>query len=736
MRQMISVLRVVICYARLVPGMTVLCAHSGFADELDKQLKSFVVQAKGPVSPSTISALAQTAKPTTLDRANYPDAPKFSAQEVINVLCGSYQPTYWSETLRSNAQLKLFLDKPLGDLVYKIQWPACVYVAKRADPPFHYAVKSGESAADIFKGLTGSAGSKSEIGHFFEKSQVKNISSIKPGQVLAFAQYSRPTIVQIESQNTAAVIADAASLKFTNAADIFPVVPPPPPAPTPAADTRPLLQIAAGRISAAVSNGYQPPEECTSDKPTIPFDPARLKSAYAYSLKESWGKHIGQHSAEVTIADNGFFGARLVNGKPEPVFGRPFPERFFGTKDQYTDGRIGFVIDDGTQTIYPLNYSNGLTSADIVSGHGTHITGLVLGGPVFGNYTSLFDSAPDQPWLHLLIINIGRGKETLTPSSEQQLITKIRMLDSRIINLSIEYKNNLYGNVRNTFMDMVTGARASNLYVVSAGNDATADVGSAGYYPAALGGSAQSNVISVAAHRNDGSLANFGNRGPNTVDVAAPGCNVSSWINETDVPYQVSGTSQAAAIVTFSASLIRSLGNFSPAQIKQRIFLSGDLLSNGHFATKSSYVGELNPDPAEIMSRSRLNPVKALFVYDDYVRYRLPGETADREIVGEVDQVPVITCEGVAADSSDGRDTWAFKTDGYPRAGWLYRGRATTTLNRPCQAKISGDQPLHIKPHATVDSTGNLSTANRANDVTIAPEAVREFVAAINLQTQ
>ncbi len=159
-------------------------------------------------------------------------------------------------------------------------------------------------------------------------------------------------------------------------------------------------------------------------------------------------------------------------------------------------------------------------------------------------------------------------------------------------------------------------------------------------------------------------------------------------------------------------------------------------MSNGHFATKSSYVGELNPDPAEIMSRSRLNPVKALFVYDDYVRYRLPGETADREIVGEVDQVPVITCEGVAADSSDGRDTWAFKTDGYPRAGWLYRGRATTTLNRPCQAKISGDQPLHIKPHATVDSTGNLSTANRANDVTIAPEAVREFVAAINLQTQ
>jgi hypothetical protein len=734
MRQLTSVSRPVIRPALLISCMLILLPHTGFADELDEQLKNFVVQAKGPVAPSTIAALAQSAKPTTLDPASYPDAPKFSAQEVIKVLCGSYQSTYWSETLRSNPQLKLFLDKPLGDLVYKIQWPACVYVAKRVDPPFHYAVKAGENAADIFKGLTGSAGSRSEIGRFFQKSDVKNIASIKPGQVLAFAQYTRPTVVQIDTQNTAAVTVDPTALKFTNAADVLPVVAPPPP--TSAPDTRPHLQIAAGRISAAVTNGYQPPEECTSDKPTIPFDPLQLKNAYAYSLKEAVNDlNIGQYPALVTIADNGFFGARLVGSKP--VFGAPFPARFFGTSRQYSDGQIGPVVKDGTQPIYPLNYSNHLTTADIVSGHGTHITGLVLGGPIFKTLTSLFDNDAGQPWLHLLIINVGRGEETLTPDSEQQLITMIRMLDSRIVNLSIEYKNNAYGNIRNTFTDMVTGAHSgNNLYVVSAGNDSATDVGASGYYPAALGGGAQPNVISVAAHRNDGSLANFGNRGPNTVDIAAPGCNISSWINEVDVPYQVSGTSQAAAIVTFLASLIRSLGDFSPAQIKQRIFVSGDPLSNGHFSTQNSYVGELNPDPAEIMSRSKINPVKALFVYDDYVRYRLPGETADREVIGEVDQVPVITCEGVAADSSDGKDTWAFKTDGYPRAGWLYRGRATAMLSRPCQAKISGDQPLHIKPHATLDAAGNLSAANPADALTITPDAVREFVAATNLQTQ
>lgn len=738
MRQLISISRPVIRHLLIVAGIIALCPHTCFADDLDLQLRKFVVQAKGPVAPSTVAALAQTAKPTTLDQAHYPDAPKFSAQEVIKVLCGSYQSTYWSETLRSNAQLKLFLDKPLGELVYKIQWPACVYVAKRVDPPFHYAVKTGESAADIFKGLTGSAGSRSEIDRFFQKSDVKNIASIKPGQVLTFAQYTRPTVVQIDSQSTAAVTAEPTALKFTNAADVLPVVAPPPPPPpsAPATDARPHFQIAAGRISAAVTDGYQPPEECTSDKPTVPFDPVELKNAYTYSLKEAVNDlNIGQYPAQVTIADNGFFGARLVGNKP--VFGTPFPARFFGTARQYSDGQIGPVVKDGKQIIYPLNYSNNLTSADIVSGHGTHVTGLVLGGPIFETYTSLFDSAAGQPWLHLLIINVGRGEETLTPDSEQQLITMIRMLDSRIVNLSIEYKNNPFGNIRNTFTDMVTGAHsANNLYVVAAGNDSEPDVGNPGYYPAALGGSAQPNVISVAAHRNDGSLANFGNRGPTTVDIAAPGCNVSSWINELNVPYQVSGTSQAAAIVTFSASLIRSLGTFSPAQIKQRIFVSGDLLSNGHFSTQSSYVGELNPDPAEIMSRSKLNPVKALFVYDDYVRYRLPGDTADSEVIGEVDQVPVITCEGVAADSSDGKDTWAFKTDGYPNAGWLYRGRTTATLNRPCQAKVSSDQPLHIKLHAKLDAAGNLSAANPGDTMTIAPDAVREFVAAANLQTQ
>ncbi|MGQ7935387.1 hypothetical protein [Paraburkholderia sp. D1E] len=43
---------------------------------------------------------------------------------------------------------------------------------------------------------------------------------------------------------------------------------------------------------------------------------------------------------------------------------------------------------------------------------------------------------------------------------------------------------------------------------------------------------------------------------------------------------------------------------------------------------------------------------------------------------------------------------------------------------------------MHIKPHATVDSTDDLSAATPAKDVTIAAEAVREFVAATNLQTQ
>ena len=78
--------------------------------------------------------------------------------------------------------------------------------------------------------------------------------------------------------------------------------------------------------------------------------------------------------------------------------------------------------------------------------------------------------------------------------------------------------------------------------------------------------------------------------------------------------------------VELAAALIRSLNNADPYSIKTRLMISGDLLNSGT-------PGTATPSPQQIMSRSRLNISTALYLFDDYVRYRLPGDTPDVETV-------------------------------------------------------------------------------------------------------
>lgn len=95
-----------------------------------------------------------------------------------------------------------------------------------------------------------------------------------------------------------------------------------------------------------------------------------------------------------------------------------------------------------------------------------------------------------------------------------------------------------------------------------------------------------SNSISVAGWDGGVSLASFSNYGKNSVEVAAKGVGVYSSLPGNSYGY-MSGTSFAAPYVSGMVSLLKRVGNYSAAQIKQAI-LNGSMMV-GNLADKVSY---------------------------------------------------------------------------------------------------------------------------------------------------
>jgi hypothetical protein len=264
--------------------------------------------------------------------------------------------------------------------------------------------------------------------------------------------------------------------------------------------------------------------------------------------------------------------------------------------------RTGFPADDIT--------------APRVQSHGTHVAGLASGRLAPDTLRRQIDDR-----VRLMILKVAGEDGSIDTGLVYDAILYAALNAAPIVNLSLS------GGPSSAIHDAMSNAK-SQLFVVAAGNTET-DLGSdltralSTGYPARYAGELP-NVISVAAHDPQSRRACFSNFGAG-VDIAAPGVDVDSTVVYGTA--KLSGTSQAAPLVSLAAALLLAAGySQTPDAIKNRLLVSADVVPELH---------------GIVSSEGKLNIRKALAFSKDLMELR-----DHRLLRGEIDPSEDLDIEG------------------------------------------------------------------------------------------
>lgn len=206
-------------------------------------------------------------------------------------------------------------------------------------------------------------------------------------------------------------------------------------------------------------------------------------------------------------------------------------------------------------------------------GHGTHVSGTVLG--------DLVGVAPEAQVLAIKFLDSTGAGDTATA------IDAIHYATTHGANISSNSWGG--GEFSQSLFDVIKEASdAGVLFIAAAGNEQS-DNDKVGNYPCNYD---LPNVISVGATTPKDSLASFSNWGKKTVHVAAPGENIYSSIPGNKY-HTMSGTSMATPHVSGVVALMLSAG-IPQDQIKEKLIQSSD------------------PGKLKIVSKGRVNAFKAV----------------------------------------------------------------------------------------------------------------------------
>ncbi|MCX7365885.1 MAG: S8 family serine peptidase [Alphaproteobacteria bacterium] len=247
--------------------------------------------------------------------------------------------------------------------------------------------------------------------------------------------------------------------------------------------------------------------------------------------------------------------------------------------------------------------------------HGTHVTGLALGGPAANKAFHeklrqlLGTEVPAIRYGHFRVVRYdGRadvfstyaGIKWFQPNANVSLREPSR---ARVINASVLDKCT---SEKSDQLKAILGR--SSLIVAAAGNSTTQlprhKVDNEELLcPALLGGN-DSVVVTVGAVLKNGNLAPFSSYGTGIVDMLAPGECVPSWVGSGQQK-RLSGTSMAAPQVSFVAALLYALLPETEAQKGAARLVRKQLIASARY-DKALAEAALSAGPVDVVRAARI----------------------------------------------------------------------------------------------------------------------------------
>lgn len=650
-----------------------------------------------PISASIDRYVATHALPQKLDPANLSSDRLLTPRDVMQRLCGGVREEYYAQLKRANRAQRLPLDRPLGPAAATVQWPACLYATFDVETSAGFrcyaqkcnAVQRGYNPGKEFTVVIGEARWQWPTRKSRAPLQSDYVSSNDvPYTVIArLLQGQEPLPEGLEDllpydKLMATLITAPVSITPRQDAQSFVHGLNELTGAEGGAGVRVVESDTTGRIVQPVEVDpgatASDPRSCVDSNE--PYPATLTLNTFKFALERAAlpSINVAPGQAEVVIVDNGFFGADTESGQPDPFAGSPFAQRFFRPAASGTIARRLAALPH-----WPINRRAGAVVSSEM-GHGTHVAGLALGGPGFAGFRSAIPRAV-KPWIQLTVLNVADGRRTLTDKAEHALGDFLGAPGQyRVVNMSIAYDGRTSTDTGAVFQNIFTSAPDS-LFVLAAGNGPVGgdpfDVSEEMIVPANFGGPQASNVVTVAALDGNRRLAPFSNFGASSVDLAAPGCALMSWLDNSPTPTALSGTSQATPVVTFAASLLRHIAPKLPAHsLKTRLIASGRLLPASEHDKVANRVG--------------IDIPHALLWFDDLLIVRGAQEGT---YVGKMVQANGLRCAGARTDK-DLRTLWSFKRDTDTDLTWIYSGRDLDTIKSICAGAASTGGSVYFLP--------------------------------------
>lgn len=359
---------------------------------------------------------------------------------------------------------------------------------------------------------------------------------------------------------------------------------------------------------------------CAGEAPGYPFSVERLRRVLQIN------KRGRAENVRVLVIDNGFLGNRVApNESDGPSYFETanFPQEFFGVVENR--GFLPFLYENDAN-LRPLD------TGDAMNGHGTHVSGIILGGdyqmgePKPGDNLKepdvrrllLENPDADQPksWLKLRVVPIGWGPQAETRNPIERLEKSLKdSVATKIVNISLARVL-----TSSEYQELPSGYTA--LVVLAAGN-ATMHL-----RPGVMALPAQiepdDRLLVVGSHDADGKLSHFSNYG-DRVAIAAPGCQIQSWTDGASKPQALSGTSMSTAVVSFAAALVGSQWDtFLGAALRHRLIVSARFEEKLSRCQRARDVAKDPTGPQECIDHgAKLDIEAAALVSQDMIEYRI-----------------------------------------------------------------------------------------------------------------